>query len=216
VPEDERPQLGDFFVSFMHALSARNRLTETVWLEATQIHKEGTTRLLGPNAAAWMPRTGFGIHPQGPLPRMWTNDDFSGAPFGYQPPVFNNQVFEISRSSGHDGAIHTMAGRGVLMVLLLNGSVEAFKQQMNTSLGPLVKDESFRVYSYFFPLLTASEETDGQLQTWLGNASVYMRESAEDKAILIFSRIPLRDALRAMGSTEVSEGVWHLRTEETR
>lgn len=213
VPSDGRPAIALFLQSLMHALAGRYQLTETVWLEATHIHEEGTTKLIGPHARAWVPRTGFGIHPKGPLPRMWTDDDFSGAPFGYKIPVFNNQVFEISRSTGHSSAIETMAGRGVLMILLLNGTVQAFKQQMNTVLGSLVKEHSFHAYPYFFPLLTASEAEDAQLQTWMGNADVYIRESAEDKAILIFSRIPLVDALRAIGSTEVSESTWHIGAE---
>ena len=214
--EAERPQIGEVLLALMHALSGRNHLTETVWLEATQIHEEGTTKLISPNARAWVPRTGFGIHPKGPLPRMWTDDDFSGAPFGHKIPTFNNQVFEISRSTGHAGAIHTMAGRGVLMILLLNGTVEAFKQQMNVTLGSLVKEESFHAYPYFFPLLTAEEAADAALPTWLGNASVYIRESAEDKAILLFSRIPLDEALHAIGAAQHSDGAWRLEAEEKR
>ncbi len=211
----ERPALAALLLNMLHDLGGRYGLTETVWLEATHIHLEGATRLIAPNARLWVPKTGFGVHPDGEPPRMWTDEDFSGAAFGTPIPIFNNQVFEISRKEGHQSAIEAMAGRGVLSLALLSGNADRLKQEMHTILAPLVRERAFHAYSYFFPLLTARSSEDYNVRTWMGSASVYIREVFEDKSLLVISAVPFEPCLQAIQAEHATDGVWDVAGEKT-
>lgn len=204
----QRPVLAEFLLRVMQGASVRYSLLETVWIEATHIHLEGGTKLIGANARVWAPQTGFGIHPDGVPPRMWTEEDFSGAAFGTKLPLFNNQVFEVSRAAGHASAIHAMAGRGVLMLALLTGTVNAYKQSMRSALEPLVQERAFHAYPFFFPLLTTAAATDVHIAQWMGNASVYVREVFEQQEVHILSTVPLVPCLQTMGAQESGANVW--------
>ncbi len=208
IPAGQRRGLAEFLLGLMHAASARYSLTESVWIEATHIHLEGATTLIGPNARAWAPQTGFGIHPDGVLPRMWTDEDFSGAAFGTKLPTFNNQVFQISRADGYVSAIQAMAGRGVLMFALVTGTVDAYKRGMRTTLEPLVKERAFHAYPFFFPLLTATSASNAHFAQWMGNASVYVREVFEEQEVQILSAVPLGPCFQTMGVHETSANLW--------
>ena len=109
--KEDRDPWAAFLLKLMHTASGQYHLTESVWIEATHIHHEGGSQLIAPNARSWVPKIDFGVHPDGVLPRMWTEEDFSEAPFGHEPPVFNNQIFEVSRATGHGSAVKTMAGQ---------------------------------------------------------------------------------------------------------
>ena len=210
VPPVARPALAALQISLMHNASARYSLTESVWLEATYIHVDGATQLLAPNARAWMPKTGFGIHPYGEPPRMWTDDDFSGAPFGSSLPVFNNQVFEIAKKDGFTSAINTMAGRGLLAIALLTGSVPDFKQQMQLTLGALVRERAFHAYPFFFPLLTERSAEDSSIDAWMGSAQLYMREDYEARSLVILTKVALEPCIEQIGGERQAEGLWQM------
>ena len=208
IASEDRPLLAEFLLRLLHAGEDAFGLTLSVWIEATHLHLEAGTRMLAPHASVWVPKIGLGLHPDGELPRLWTEEDFAEAPWGHKPPVFNNQVWEVSRASGHESAIRAMAGRGALSLLLMDGSAAEFKGQMGEVLGPLVVERAYQMYPFYFPLLTEVSGANAVQGGWLGNARVYVREVFESRALVMFSRVPLETCLAGLGGISLRQAEW--------
>lgn len=210
LPTTERPAQADLLLRFLHTASGFLHLTPTVWIEATHLHIDQGSRLLAPNAATWAPRQGFGIDPLGELPRLWTSNDFAEAPFGHKPPVFNHQVWEVSRLSGHTSAIESLAGRGVLSLALLDGTSDDFRHGTTAALRGLVHERAFQMYSYFYPLLTREALASPELPAWMANAKLYLREIFKDGTLLLLAAVPVEDLFLRMGADRRSASEFRL------
>ena len=66
---------------------------------------------------------------------------------------------------------------------------------------PPIEEEGLKAFPLYVPLLTAASLSASaeQLDTWLGAVDVYLRESPQDKGLLIVSRQPLEKKLLAAG-----------------
>jgi hypothetical protein len=62
---------------------------------------------------------------------------------------------------------------------------------------PSIQEDGLRAFPLYVPLLTAASLTHSpeQLNTWLGPVDVYLRESPQDKGLLVLSRAPLHQKL---------------------
>jgi len=114
-----------------------------------------------------------------------------------------DQVLQITSSQEvAEEASNVLLGRGTVVQMLTPLGVQLLEKTREVLLAP-IKDPSFTCFPFYVPLLenkSLSGDMANQLEEWLGGAAIYLRESAEDKCILIVSREPLETMLRSIGA----------------
>ena len=98
-----------------------------------------------------------------------------------------------------------MAGTGGLMEILHDIEPSTLLDKWRDALLPAITDEGFRAYPVYIPLLNAASLlalNETALDTLAGNCAVYLRESTEDKSLLVLSRHNLSEPL-ALFATSV-------------
>jgi hypothetical protein len=115
-----------------------------------------------------------------------------------------HQVFRITKStSAKEQARDLMAGVGTVVQVMTTDDGATFLQKAQQLLLPPIKDPAFACFPFYVPLLERKSleiATVAQLESWFCGASVYMRESPEDKAFLLASSRPIALILDAIGA----------------
>jgi hypothetical protein len=208
LPEDQREDLRAWIGQLVSSLALQHRqIMPATWIEMSQIHHDNGARVLAANARAWKPDMGLGIYPDRESPRLWTKSDFLDRAWDEALPDFMLTVSHVADQQSTEHARDTMLGRGVVTHLLLEKPADAFHAEARAFLLPRIREEAFRCYPFYLPLLRRSsvEKVDPQvLFQWLGCAAVYIRECFDDKEILLLSRIPLEAHFKAIGMRRTS------------
>ncbi len=209
IPKEERPRLAEVAQMLSQTLCAALNLTPSVWIDTAELHRDGASSLISPNARAWGPTMGFAFDPTGEPPRSLTLADFMDVDFGTPPPIFMRSAIFVSKPNGTEGARKVLTGRGLQTLLLLNGTADAFMKNTLQSLLPLIKEREFQTFRFYLPLLHVKslEKVHAEdLDAWLGNAQVYIREVFEEGALLLLARTDLEARFRALGMRRLGEG----------
>ncbi len=163
---------------------------------------DGPTRFCD-HAREWQPQQGLGVWPDREPPTLWTPADFHYLKPGEKPKDFMYQLFRVSGSLPvKEQARDVMLGLGTIIEIMTEGSSDGLLQKSRDLLLPPIKERAFRSFRFYLPLLERKSlegAKPGQLDDWFCGASVYIRESFEDKAILIASRVPLEPILKNLG-----------------
>jgi hypothetical protein len=99
-------------------------------------------------------------------------------------------------------ALAAMLGTGVALEIVMPAGEEAFLKQSRALLLPPIREPGFRRYPFYIPIVepgAMEPASSKQLDRWFCGASAYIRESVEDKGILIASREPLAPILEQLG-----------------
>lgn len=198
-----RPELHERLTRLMTILRGAENLQASTWLLMDTLHHDGASQKIAANGRRWLPDIGLGVWPDREPPRLWTDEDFLERDF--ETPLRPLMHTVIYISAGEAGAMHaweTMLGTGGVIQLLLPKSPEEFHAETKETLLPTIEDETFRGFSFYFPLLDVRSITgrrNDDLDRWLGSAVVYLRESAEDSGVLLVSRIDPAAALSQAG-----------------
>ena len=214
IPEEELDPARRFLQRFSAASLQRWKLVAEVGFQVAQLHlKDGPSRL-AQHGREWIPAVGLGVWPDREPPRGYTDEDFTELGLGEKPRELMYQVLRVTttpeaRSQGRD----VMLGLGTVIQILVPDSLDEFFQRSTQTLLPPIQDPAFTCFPFFVPLLelkTHREATGPQLTKWLCGCSLYLRESAEDKGILILSREPLGPLLEELGGKlqTAPEPVW--------
>jgi hypothetical protein len=163
----------------------------TVWLLMDNLHRDNGVLTLSRNASAWKPAQGLGLWPDQPPPRMTTGTDLLDLEWGSTPRLPYHRVTQLRAAPD---VLHTawttMFGLGSTILTLVPGGGQLMLDETRAALKAPITDESFQDFPFYFPLLdkkaivTATAE---ELDRWLGPAQFYLRESEEDKAILLLT-----------------------------
>ena len=109
-------------------------------------------------------------------------------------PALMHTVFHVS--AGGEAAAHArdeMVGSGTVIHALHTDSSEKYLAAMRELLWPRITEEALRGHPFYVPLLEArslQHASANTLDSWMGPASVYIRESVEDGGILIICAVP--------------------------
>ena len=113
-------------------------------------------------------------------------------------PALINTVFLVRNSEpAARHAFRTMVGGGTVTHVLTEDP-GAFLEHAENELLPSIREEALRGHPFYVPLLTAAavQAADAaQLRAWLGPAKVYLRDSTEDRGILILMDLSHTDYL---------------------
>jgi uncharacterized protein (DUF736 family) len=157
------------------------------------------------NAGApnWMPEIGLGVWPNRKPPARWTKETFVDAAAGDEPPISRHKVVRITASeTEREKAFEIMFGCGTLLQIMTDASWDDLQSKARDSLLTRIEDPEFRKFRFYVPLLegAAVQAADSsQLNAWACGAKVYVRESTEDKGVLLVSAIPLDPIFESLG-----------------
>ncbi len=217
LPEEEASALRRFWQSLSGAAVKAWKLSTGVFLQFAQLQTGDVWRRLSDHGREWKPEIGLGVWPDRPAPHLWTEKEFLDLVPG-SSPVLMYQVFRVT-TQAQAQARDVMLGFGTVMEVLSAEPAESFlKRGMDVFL-PGIEDPMFRVYPFYVPLLEAGtlrKAKTADLEKWFCGATIYLRESVEDGAVVIASRQPLGPILRQLGgkagSGTTAPAVWEFAT----
>jgi hypothetical protein len=123
-------------------------------------------------------------------------------------------VYRITAGNGaRTQAFQTMTGTGTMVVVLPAGSAADLLKYYKETYLPAIEEPSLRISRFFFPLLDLKSlqgRKSEDLSRWLGSVHLYMRESPQDRGILIIADKELGPALKQAGARVEGEGKWSI------
>jgi hypothetical protein len=171
IPKEELAGVATFVRKLGANVAGAQRLSSETFIQVEQSDDIECRRMYSQRAREWIPEVGLGVWPDREPPVAWTQEEFMSLLPGMKPRRLMHQVLRILQKA---------------TALLL----------------PPIKDPSFNCYPFYVPLLDEkglTSATEEQLEAWFCGASVYIRESFEDKGILIASRQPLKAIMVKLG-----------------
>jgi hypothetical protein len=166
-------------------------------------YEGGGSMRLSSHGREWLPRLGLGVWPDRQPPTIWTKEDFRNLAPGEKPRTLMDQVFRITKShEARVDAADTMLGLGAIVQVFTRDSGEEYLKKARALLLPPIKDPSYTCFPFYIPLLELKSMTGAaseKVESWFCGASVYMRESVEDKGVLLASSQPFDAVLRSLG-----------------
>lgn len=164
-------------------------LRSELLIQLANLHLEDGASRLSSNAGKWRPEVGLGVWPDREPPTLYTVDEIRNLKENEKPRTLMHQVFRVTASQqDREAAQDTMLGLGTVLHLLIPDLWEEFRTRASECLLPPIKEESFRCFPFYVPLLERRSIVKAKaddLTAWLCGAPVYIRESAEDKGILM-------------------------------
>ncbi len=196
MPAEEIERVTPFLAALSAAMISEWSASAEVFIQFNQLHLVDGARRFGSNAPQWRPKLGLGVWPDREPPTLWTTEEFQKLQPGEKLRPMNYKVFQIRAPGGMPGqARDTMLGLGAVVEIVTAGGRQSLLDQTRSRFLPRIEEPAFRNYKFYIPLLDQQSleaaAGNGQLEAWLCGAVAYIRESAEDGAILIVSLRPL-------------------------
>ncbi len=189
-----RGKLFAFVSGIAQSIRETRPASRATWLQMHAFPIDGSiSRLLSANGRQWMPESGLGVWPDREPPRLWTPADFTDRNFGDSLPELMYVVYYISGQNAAAHAWESTFGSGASAHLVLNKTPEQFHLDLNHELSARIQEEAFKNQPFYFPLLDArslERARAGDLDRWLQGVLLYIRESVEDRGILVLAREP--------------------------
>lgn len=205
-----------FVAALCETMVRRKPVTMEVFFQIAELHRGDASEKLGAKGREWIPMMGLGVWPDRERPRLWTMEDFKNMDPAVGPPKLMYQLFRVSTAQSQRGdAIRVMAGLGVLAVILAHPPEDHYLSVSSPSLSANIRERALLGLPFYAPLLEAKSLKDTaaeQLESWIGGASLYLRESPEDSGVLIVSREPLDSTFAELGarSSAGKPGRWEI------
>jgi hypothetical protein len=216
MPEEELAPARRFLQRLSAAAQAKWGLVAEVDLQVVQLHLLDGPARVAQHGREWIPAVGLGVWPDREPPRGWTDEDFNELGMGEKPRELMYQVLRVTTTpEARRQARDVMLGLGTVVEILVPDSLDAFFERSSQKLLPPIQDPAYTCFPFYVPLLegkTFREGTAAQLTAWLCGSSMYIRESAEDKGLLILSREPLEALLQEWGGhlQPEPEPIWNV------
>jgi hypothetical protein len=192
------------FVGKVASLLAKNKADEVeTFIQLTQLHLGDGAQRVSSRGREWMPVMGLGSWPDREPPHGWTNEELHSLVPGEKLRPMMDIVLHLTSAGKGDNARDTMLGLGTILQFFVSTGRDKFLNTARNLLLPPIKDPSYVSFPFYVPLLegkSIANADDAQLESWLCGAHACIRESAEDKGILIFASEPLEELLRQAGA----------------
>ncbi len=202
IPELELAAVKAALAAILSRLKRGRQLTSEVFLQLEQLHAPGVRELFARHAPQWIPEVGLGVWPHRDPPAKWSQKEFMEVGPNEMLRAIMFQVFRITAEGGvRDQAADLMLRLGPVLQILTADS-DGFFEESSQRFLEFIKEPTYRCFPFYVPLLDLKAvigASGQQLEQWLGRAQVYMRESLEDKGVLILSRAPLDPILTELG-----------------
>lgn len=209
IPPREFERIESLVAAFCTSASKKWNLFSEVFMQLEQLDSDGCRQAFSGNARRWLPQTGLGVWVDRAPPCKWTKEETSNIIPGDKLRPIMFQVFRVSAAEPiRSQARSTMLRFGPVLEILTPGkedyllnSSEIFKEG--------IVDPSFTCFPYYAGLMeakTIQNATPDQLDRWFDGMTVYLRQSFQDKGILIAGAAPLSEILDEIGGSRVQGG----------
>lgn len=172
-------------------------------LQFWHLHERGGAEILSRNARRWDPDFGAGVWLDEPPPTLWTVEEFLRTPPGapMRPPLY--QLVRLRPESGGFEETWRLAGGGNLWLAAgVLGDPDSWLASQRLLYEAWVTEPAVLAFDWFLPLLrgrTAESPLLTARLQHLEGLGAYVRESAEDGGLLIWSRQPLDPVFERQG-----------------
>lgn len=210
--ERDRREILAFLWNLSFSLFPTEEAEPIAWLLMDNLHRDNAVLRLSRNARDWKPTYGLGLWPDQAPPRMLKQEDILNMEWGSKPRVPYHSVAMLHATGS---MLHTawsaMFGTGSTILTLGPGGGSSLLDATREYLKKPITDESFQDFPFYFPLLGRNalhHAQASQMDGWLGPTQLYLRESEEDKAVLLLARTTperLREAIRRFAAESSSK-----------
>ncbi len=214
LPSQEAQVAREFLGKLTPLVSAAHKLNSEVFIQFPYLsHGDGATRFTD-HARQWKPEMGLGVWYGRQPPALWTMEEMQKLEPGEKLRPLCHKVLRITNGEGgQNQAREVMLGVGTILQILTPDKPDLFLRRAKEHLLPSIQERTFRKFPYYLPILEGKSVagiTREELEQWLCGASVYIRESVEDKGLLILSRIPLAGFLEKLGAHRENQTDWRI------
>ncbi|NYF78653.1 hypothetical protein [Granulicella arctica] len=196
---EKRPELLQYMQQFLKILSAEMTYERSVFLQLDELHQDNAIRNISRYGRQWSPQMGLGLLPEAPPPRYWTTEDLLERDYTSTIPALMHSVMHLDTdNAGTKSACEVMTGTAGLIQVLHTCNAAQLLQGWFDVFQPTIQEEGLAAYPLYLPLISGTciaNCTSENLDRWMADAQIYIRESAEDKGILILSRFNLEKLL---------------------
>ncbi len=173
-------------------------------LQMWHIHHNDGSALLSKNGAVWQPDFGVGVWLDQPPPTLWRPEEFEmlGPGDMMRPPILSAIRLKAAPLDHH--AVWTsMGGRGAYMEFTVSGDPEAFLEEQAPAYRRWIEEEIIQVHPFFVPLVSAASLRSELLASRLAHLDpvlTYVRESQEDRGLLLLTREPIEQRIASIAT----------------
>lgn len=207
-PEDELAPVRNVLQRLVGAFRGEAASLET-FIQFSSLHLADGPARLSSHGRAWMPAMGLGVWPDREPPTRWTMEELRDLmPGDKVRPLMNILLRVTTPLEAREQARNVMLGLGSILQFVTKSADETLLASARALLRPAITDPSFTSFAYYIPLLEGKSVVRAnvsQLDAWSCGAIAYLRESPEDKGILIISKV-LQKALHSLGAVESKSG----------
>jgi len=230
LPAEERVRFAGVVDRLADAFSRRFSAYPTLWLDTQELHRDGGSKLFSQNSGKWSATMGFAFEPTGDPPRPVQMSDLLDVDYGTKVKVYDRSAIFVSNLTQTLPAYKVLAGRGLGAFLFfesdsgsgqkLAAAASAFMKRTQERLRPLMSPGAFQGFRFYLPLLSSAVMTRAgaqQLDAWLGDGTVYLREAFEEQEVFLLARYDCAAVFQDMGMRRLSAAddpvLWGLRIE---
>ena len=204
VPRARLGPIGTLLDAMAVVLTRKYRLQQEAFYQSWKLSPANGADLIRDHLSDWSPDLGLGVWPDREPPTGWTEERMVNAAAacfrGDEPDIPNREVLRNTAEADQIGkAAQAMRGFGVQIETYASSTFAEIQANARRTLLPPIADRRFRSADFYLPLLDATSVerafASNSLQTWMCGVDVYVRESAEDKGVLLISAIPLEQLL---------------------
>jgi len=197
------------FLDSLCGAAQRWQLSSEVLMQLEQLDADGCREAFTEYARTWIPQTGLGVWVDRRPPEKWTQAELADVVPGDKLRPIMFLVFRVSTAQKtRVDARHNMLRFGPVLEILtpqgeayLQGCSEVFKQG--------IVDPSFTCFPYYVGLIEGKSMANAkreQLDRWFQGVTLYVRQSFEDKGILIASSVALSGLFEEIGGVRDQNG----------
>lgn len=194
-------QVAELEATLLRVPDCRRELLLQVW----KLGPGHGAEVLEKHAGPWWPQLGLGVWPDREPPRSWNEemlqDAMAGALNGDEVRLASHKLLTL-KATGEEQttAAHLLRGHGALLEVFATRTLADLQELGRELFLPRMVENRFRKARFFLPLLDrrslAAAKDGAELGRWLCGADVYLRESAEDRGVLVISNRALEPLLQ--------------------
>jgi hypothetical protein len=195
-----------FLLRLADVLVKQQRLSQEVLFQVWKLSPQNGADVMSENLSRWPMELGLGVWPDRKPPSGWTEErmvDAAAAAFrGDEPELPSHRLLRLTADERERGnAADAMRGFGVAIECFSKQTWESISKSGSSLFVPTIKERQFQQADFHFPVLDRNSilaaGSAEQLDAWMCGIEVYVRASAEDKGILILSKLPLEGLLQS-------------------
>ncbi len=204
IPQAELDFADRFLKSFCTLASQQWNLTEEVFLQLEQMEPDESRYVIADHGKAWLPETGLGVWVDREPPRKWSWEDLTSLLPGDRPRPLMFQLFRISTAAESRMEARSAMLRYGSILEILTSCGDSYLPEVKAIFKNGIVDPSYTCFPYYVGLMegkTIANASSEQLFRWFQGVTVYVRESFEDKGIIIASAVPLSGIFEKIGGS---------------